>query len=189
MSIEFATINTIHWPFVHIKFNNVQLNNILFESYTKNYLQLLIKSKKMKEKIYIIFDINCFDTLPIPYLLRLSQFNKKIFSYNQKHLNCVYMYCKNKMFKKMIKTFAAMEKTAAPFIIVRSLSKLNKSILDNYNIHFDAHVFFDTENDNNIDEFIQKENYDIIVNNNINELIQKEDVDTNINDELNILNE
>lgn len=159
-NISLANFNTSFWPFVLITFNNIPLNDSLFEDYTRSYLQLLVKCKKNKEKIYVIIDINSFNNLPIPYLLKQAQFNKKIFEYNKKHLNCAYIYCKNKLFKKIIKMYMMMEKTAVPLRIVRSLNKLNKSILDNYNIKFDSNNFFEKveEDDEQDEENQEKEN-------------------------------
>lgn len=200
MSTELASLNVSQWPFVYVKFHNIPINDLIFENYTKNYLQLLIKCKKNKEKIYVIIDINEFESLPIPYLLKQAQFNKKIFKYNQRHLHCAYIYCKNKVFKKIIKTFMMIEKPAVPLRIVRSLTKLNKSIFDNYNIHFDSNNFF---NDNLIENSEQnneenKENDDsevdfskLLANINDLDLINKSQTNefSVYNNEFNILEE
>ncbi len=167
-TLEAATICKIYKPFVYIKFHNINLNDEIFENYTKKYLELLIECKKNKEKIYVIIDINEFESLPIPYLLKQAQFNKKIFNYNQKYLHCVYIYCKNKLFKQMIKMYMMVEKTAVPLTIFRSLTKLNSSIKEKWNIDFDSHIFFKNnfkqfkqESESSFEEDIDYENNEI----------------------------
>ncbi len=165
---EAAIINLEHKPFVYIQFKNIQINDEIFENYTRKYLELLISCKKNKEKIYVIIDINEFESLPLPYLLKQAQFNRKIFQYNQKYLHCAYIYCKNKVFKKMIKMFMMVEKPAVPMRIIRSITKLNNSILENYKINFDCHLFLNkiknikedlNNNDNENDEDIDNNEY------------------------------
>ncbi len=165
---EAAIINLEHKPFVYIQFKNIQINDEIFENYTRKYLELLISCKKHKEKIYVIIDINEFESLPLPYLLKQAQFNRKIFQYNQKYLHCAYIYCKNKVFKKMIKMFMMVEKPAVPMRIIRSITKLNNSILENYKINFDCHLFLNkiknikedlNNNDNENDEDIDNNEY------------------------------
>ncbi len=174
---EAALINLEYKPFVYIRFKNIQINDEIFENYTRKYLELLLSCKKNKEKIYVIIDINEFETLPLPYLLKQAQFNKKIFKFNQKYLHCAYIYCKNKVFKNMIKMFMMVEKPAVPMRIIRSVSKLNQSILDNYNINVDINIFLkdlkNSKQNNN-------ENYD----NKNNEIDEDEETSNESIDEL-----
>ncbi len=160
-----AIINLDHKPFVYVQFQNIQINDQIFEEYTREYLELLLSCKKNKEKIYVIIDINQFESLPLPYLLKQAQFNKKVYQFNQKYLHCAYIYCKNKVFKKMIKMFMMIEKPAVPMRIIRSITKLNQSILDNYNLSFDCHVFLNElknikNNDNHQNQLNEMEDED-----------------------------
>ncbi len=174
-------------PFVFIRFHNVNITNELFNEYKVEYLNILLNCKKNKEKVYMIIDINEFNSLPIPYLLQQAQFNKKIFHLNQKYLHAAYIYCKSKIFKQIISMYFLVEKNAVPLRICRSITKLNTSIKNHFNIDFDCHVFCSTlsqnenttsNNDTFIDTQIHTENIQQILDYS-KSLNNNEDLDIN----------
>ena len=88
----------------------------------------MLVCKKNKEKIILIIDVNEFAGLPLQYMVKQKEFNKQIFHLNEKYLESVFIYCKNKMMKQMIQMNMMIEKTAAPLYICRSVEKLNRNI-------------------------------------------------------------
>jgi hypothetical protein len=124
----FSTFISDFRPFLYIRFHDVNITESMFEEYKENYLKELLVCKKNKEKIILIIDVNEFAGLPLQYMVKQKEFNKQIFHLNEKYLESVFIYCKNKMMKQMIQMNMMIEKTAAPLYICRSVEKLNRNI-------------------------------------------------------------
>ena len=138
---SFSTFITDFYPFLYIRFHDVHISDSLFEEYKENYLKQLLVCKQKKEKIVLIIDVNELPGLPLQYMVKQKEFNKKIFHLNEKYVECVFIYCKNKMMKQMIQMNMMLEKTAAPLYICRSIEKLNRSILKHTKKEFDCQQF------------------------------------------------
>jgi len=143
-----ATIHEQHRPFVFIEFHNISVNDENFEEYKKEYLELLVTCKRNNDKIYLIIDVNQLPALPIPYLVKQTELNKQLFNHHQKYLHCAYIYCKSKIFKKMIEFHLFIEKNAVPVKICRSVEKLNYHIEQNFNVTFDFSLYVSNFNSN-----------------------------------------
>jgi hypothetical protein len=146
-----ATFYLEYWPVVYAKFDNSEITDESFETYKKNYLNLLIKCKNNKEKILFICDLNSAQSMPLNYIMKYSQFNKEIEKFNKEYVICACIMCKNKAFKNLLNLYFSMSKPAAPFKIFRSTEKANKYIKDKFNYNFDINKFY-IFNENNEDE-------------------------------------
>ncbi len=135
---SFSTFVSDFRPFLYIRFHDVNISESLFEEYKENYLKELLVCKQNKEKIILIIDVNELPGLPLQYMVKQKEFNKQVFHLNEKYVECVFIYCKNKMMKQMIQMNMMLEKTAAPLYICRSVEKLNRSIQKHTKKEFDC---------------------------------------------------
>lgn len=136
--------NTNYWPMVYISLNEFKFNDQTFEEYQISYLNLLLKCKKKNEKIVLISNLtnlNNVDQLPLNYIMKQIQFNKRIYDFNKKYIRCACILCKNKSIKNILNTFFAISKPAAPFKLFRSIDKVNNYLLDNFNLDFDINKY------------------------------------------------
>ena len=139
-----ALFNTDYWPMVYISLNEFKFDDETFEEYQILYLNLLLKCKKNNEKIVLITNLtnlNNVDQLPLNYIMKQIQFNKKVYDFNKKYIRCVCILCKNKGIKNILNTFFALSKPAAPFKLFRSIDKVNNYLLDNFNLNFDINKY------------------------------------------------
>ncbi len=134
---ELATFYTEFDPIIYVHFHSTKLNEQNYENYKRNYLEQLVLCKRNKKKVIFIFDINEFETLPIPYLLKQAQFNKSIQNHNKEFVNGVFIYCKNKTFKNIIKFYLSVDKNPVPVKICRSVSKIDNNIKSSFKLNSD----------------------------------------------------
>lgn len=135
---KLTTFIFTHRPFIYIQFHNIPITDENFEEYKKEYLELLLTCKINNDKIIPIINVNNVHPMNTQYVIKQTEFNKKIFHLNQKYLISVFIYCESKIFKELIKINMFIDKTAVPVRICRSIEKLNKSIQDNLNISFNS---------------------------------------------------
>lgn len=165
-----VNFNIEHWPIVNFKSDIGGINDIIFEEYQRQYLNLLIECKRKKEKIVLILNLNYFNNtnIPIKYILKQIQFHKNIYNFNKKYLHCAIILCKSKPFKNMINTFLGFTETAAPVKIYRNVEKANIYLKNNFKIIFDVSIFINENENEHIDI-----NHNDIINNELLESIHK----------------
>jgi len=136
--------NTKEWPIIYLKSYNNYINDDLFELYKKQYLSLLIKCKNNKEKIILICDLttlnNC-ENLPLNYIMKHANFNKEIYKYNKEYVKAVCILCSNSSLKNILNLYFTISKPASPYKIFKNNDKINKYLMDNFNIEFNISIF------------------------------------------------
>lgn len=137
--------NTDHWPVVYFKLKDYVVTDDIFEDYQKQYLNLLLRCKRNKERIILISNLSCLnnhkESIPMNLLMKQVQFNKKVYEFNRKYVIGVCILCQSKIFKNMLNLFFTLTKPASPYKLCRSISKANKFISEKLNYSFDISVF------------------------------------------------
>jgi hypothetical protein len=154
--------NLDHWPIVYFNSNNIMLDDDSFNEYKENYLSLLVKCKKNKEKMLLICNLNNnnnIDNIPIKYIMKQSQFNNEIYKYNKEYLMGVCIICNSKSFKNILNLYFTVSKPAAPYKLCRNIEKANIFIKEKCNINFDLNIF-KTNISINQDDKYENENED-----------------------------
>jgi hypothetical protein len=158
--------NIKEWPIVYLKSNNNDINDELFETYKKEYLTLLLKCKKNREKIILIYDltiINNFNNLPLTYIMKHANFNKEIYNFNKEYIRSICILCNNNGFKNILNLFFSICKPACQYKLCKNYEKAQKYLLENFNINFDISLF---KNETNLDdEELSFENFNILDSN------------------------
>ena len=121
MGIKF---NITYWPIVHFKLIG-NINDENFEIYKVHYLNVLIKCKKLKEKIILIADLNSNYDMPMKYIFKLALFNKKLFKFNKLYLNVVLIFSQSKSFKNLLNVYLSMITPSSPYKLCSSFEKIN----------------------------------------------------------------
>ncbi len=88
----FVEYYTQFFPFVYVKFIHTNINDDSFEYYKAEYLKILLRCKEEKQKIFLFYDLNVKEangTIPLSYLPKQIEFNKKIFDLNEKYVKVV----------------------------------------------------------------------------------------------------
>tara|TARA_A100001015_G_C14492988_1_gene519976 strand:- start:38 stop:391 length:354 start_codon:yes stop_codon:yes gene_type:complete len=114
------SFNEENWPVVYFYIGNNEINDELFESYKINYLNLLLKCKRKKEKMILISDLNTDNNLPIKYVMKQAMFNRKINNFNKLYVAAVCIYCKNSSFKNILNMYFTLTKPASPYKLCTS---------------------------------------------------------------------
>jgi hypothetical protein len=135
--------NTENWPIVYLKIDKTQLNDETYEEYQRAYLNLLIRCKRNNEKMIIICNLSNANNLPLNIVMKQMQFNKDIYKFNKEYLKCACILCNNKYFKNVLNTYFNMVKPAAPYKICRCYDKINKYLLQKFDLNFDSNIFQD----------------------------------------------
>lgn len=137
MGIKF---NTDYWPIVQFRLIE-EVNDENFENYKVNFLNLLLRCKKNKEKMLLICDLENDASIPMKYIFKLALFNKKIFKFNKLYLRGVCVLSKSKTFKNIFKIYLSLITPSAPYKLCSSYDKINNYIEKEFKINFDTYVF------------------------------------------------
>ena len=139
--MRLASFDVSQYPFLYIRFHDVQVTDENFEEYKREYLEILLDCKKQNKRLISIIDVNHLTNLSIPYMIKQSGLNRELFSIHQKYLIAVFIYCESKIFKELIKMHMLVEKPAVSLQICRSIEKLNSAILQKIDLSFDSKTF------------------------------------------------
>jgi hypothetical protein len=142
-----SNFNLDYWPFVFFK-SSGDLKDDSFEEYKKNYLNLLIKCKNNNEKMILIYNLNNITSYPIEYIAKQAEFNKQIFKFNKEYIKCVCILSKDTNFKNILNLFFTFIKPSSPYKLCRTFDKINKYLLEKFNISFKTNIFDDTIKNN-----------------------------------------
>lgn len=137
MGIQF---NTDYWPIVQFSLVE-EVNDKNFEQYKVNFLNLLLRCKKNKEKILLVCDLETDIAIPMKYVFKLALFNKKIFKFNKLYLQGVCILSKSKTFKNIFKIYLSLITPSSPYKLCSSYTKINNYIEKEFQINFDTSVF------------------------------------------------
>jgi hypothetical protein len=135
--------NLDNWPIVYFKLNNNEINETSFDEYKRYYLNLLIKCKNNNEKMVLICNLNNSTNMPLSWVMKQAQFNKEIQKHNKDYVKTVCIMCKEKSFKNILNLYFSVSKPAAPYKLCRSYEKVNKYLLEKFNITFDSRIYGD----------------------------------------------
>lgn len=152
--------DTTNWPIVYFKVIVKNINDDTFEKYRKDYLELLVKAKRENKKMVVICDLNYvekYETLPMKYLLKQSQFNKECYKFNKDYVTCVCILCNNKSLRTILNLYFAVTRQASPYKVCKSSEKATLYLKDKFNIDFNTSIYFDNNNLNNINETLVEE--------------------------------
>ncbi len=133
--------NTKYWPVVYFFIDNEKMNEETFEEYKKNYLTLLLKCKKEKQKMILISDLNNQNNLPLKYIMKQAYFNHKIHKFNEDYVSLVCVYLNNDGFTKILDMYFSICKPCCPYKVCRTYDIVNEFIKEKTDIVFDTHVF------------------------------------------------
>ena len=162
--------NTKHWPVIYFKACD-EINDENFEEYKVNYLNLLIKSKKNKDKVFLIADLNTEIQIPMKYIFKLAAFNKKLYKFNKLYLKVVCIFSQSKSFKNLLKLYLSLITPSSPYKLCSSFDKINVYLKDSLDTYFDTNIFnLNKENCINNNNENENHNEDENDNNNINKL-------------------
>jgi hypothetical protein len=159
--------NLDNWPIVYFSNNtNTEMNDTNFEDLKEFYLNLLVKCKRNKEKMILIFNLsNLNESSPsIKYIMKFAQFSKSIYKYNKEYLNGVCLLSTNKCLKDLLNIYFTITKPVCPVKICRSREKVKKFFKEKLNfkidpnkilVDFDIISVIDDEKESNddIDEY------------------------------------
>jgi len=137
MGIQF---NTDYWPIVQFSLVE-EVNDENFEQYKVNFLNLLLRCKKNKEKILLVCDLENDVAIPMKYVFKLALFNKKIFKFNKLYLQGVCVLSTSKTFKNIFKIYLSLITPSSPYKLCSSYTKINSYIEKEFQINFDTSVF------------------------------------------------
>ena len=137
MGIQF---NTNYWPIVQFSLIE-EVNDENFEQYKVNFLNLLLRCKKNKEKMLLICDLESDIGIPMKYVFKLALFNKKIFKFNKLYLQGVCVLSKSKTFKNIFKIYLSLITPSSPYKLCSSYAKINTYIEKEFQINFNTFVF------------------------------------------------
>lgn len=137
MGIQF---NTDYWPIVQFSLVE-EVNDENFEQYKVNFLNLLLRCKKNKEKMLLICNLETDITIPMKYVFKLALFNKKIFKFNKLYLQGVCVLSKSKTFKNIFKIYLSLITPSSPYKLCSSYIKINNYIKKEFQINFDTSIF------------------------------------------------
>lgn len=161
-----------NWPIVYFKIIINKINDNTFEEYRKTFLELLVRAKREGIKIVVISDLNYvekFETLPMKYLMKQSQFNKECYKHNKDYVTTVCILCNKKNLRTILNLYFSVTRQASPYKVCRNFEKANTYLKDKFNITFDTSIYFNELNTNeNIveeeeeEEIISAEPLDII---------------------------
>jgi hypothetical protein len=130
--MESNFFNVDNWPLIYVKNKVGYLNDELIEEYQKDFLKILIRCKNNKEKIILLMDIYEKSNVQMNYIQTFISFHKKTEDYNRIYIEHIYILCESKILKNILSMFISNENTIIPCKIIRSLSKLRESFLNNH---------------------------------------------------------
>ncbi len=140
----FVEYYTQFFPFVYVKFIHTNINDDSFEYYKAEYLKILLRCKEEKQKIFLFYDLNVKEangTIPLSYLPKQIEFNKKIFDLNEKYVKVVSVLSKDIHVRNVLKLSFGCIKNACPFKISSSFEKVSRYLKKNFNTDFDPLLF------------------------------------------------
>jgi hypothetical protein len=158
-------LNEEHFPLVYVKsVEDVnEINEEIFEEYKVFYLKLLLRCKNENKKMILISNLSDLKTYPMEYVMKQVEFTKKINDFNKKYVECIIILYKNESFKHIFNIFTSFVKPVCKYKLCKSFEKINKYLIDNYEIHFDLSIFKEKNNINNVntihDEGNKEEKY------------------------------
>ena len=141
MFVEYYTEN---WPLVYIKFVNTNVNDESFEFYKKEYLKILLRCKEERQKIFVFYDLNVKEisgNIPISHLQKQIEFNKEVFSFNEKYVKAILVLSKDIHVRNILKLSFGCIKNASPFKISSSFEKVSRYLKKNFDVDFDPNLF------------------------------------------------
>ena len=130
--MESNFFNLDNWPLIYVKNKIGYLNDELIEEYQKDFLKILIRCKNNKEKIILLMDIYEKSNVQMNYIQTFVNFHKKTEDYNKIYIEYIYILCESKILKNLLSMFISTDNTIIPCKIIRSLSKLRESFLNNH---------------------------------------------------------
>ena len=168
--------NLTNWPIVYFSNNNNDnvMDDIKFEELKEYYLNLLVKCKRNKEKMVLIFNLNNLNesSPSVKYVMKFAQFSKSIYKFNKEYVTGVCLYSTNKFLKDLLNIYFSVSKPACPVKICRSKEKINKFLKDKLNVNININKIItdldilsnEDEKDSNddIDEYNLKNQDDTI---------------------------
>jgi len=160
-----SNFNLSKWPIVYFKSLGNNIDDESFEEYKKYYLNLLIRCKNTNEKMILICNLNKLTSYPIEFIYKQVEFSKQIFKFNQEYLKCVCILCENRNFKNILNLFFTLVKPSSPYKLCKNFDKVNKYLLEVFNITFNSNVLDDSiHNDLTNEEEVNEEEVDEEVN-------------------------
>ena len=176
-------INLQSWPYVYLTLGGNSITDDSFEEYKKYYLSLLVKCKNNNEKMILICNLDIPGDLPIKYIIKQAQFNKEIYKFNKEYVKAVCILCSNKSFKNILNLYFSVSRPAAPFKLCRSFNKINKFLLEKFNINFDSNIYNDSQKkDEKEEEEEEEEEEEKDYTENIDITMNSQEVETKYND-------
>ena len=155
-----SNFNLDNWPVVYFKSSGNSIDDESFEEYKKYYLNLLIKCKKNNEKMILICNLNKLTSYPLEFIVKQAEFSKKIFKFNEEYVKCVCILCKDKNFKNVLNLLLTFVKPSSPYKLCRSYDKVDKYLLNNFNIIFKSNIFDETIKNDLVFEEVDEDNED-----------------------------
>ena len=138
-----SDFNLDYWPIVYFKSSGDYIDDESFEEYKKYYLNLLIKCKNNNEKMILICNLNKLTSYPMEFIIKQAEFSKQIFKFNKEYLKCVCILCKNKSFKNILNLYFTFVKPSSPYKLCRSFDKINKYLIEKFDVNFQSNIFDD----------------------------------------------
>lgn len=166
--------NTKYWPIIYFKVCD-EINDENFEEYKVNYLNLLIKSKKNKDKVFLIADLNTEIQIPMKYIFKLATFNKKLYKFNKLYLECVCIFSQSKTFKNILNIYLSLITPSSPYKLCSSFDKINIYLKNNFNLDFNTSVFYDKNIPIEINNYNNSKNNDNNKKATLYKILQNED--------------
>jgi hypothetical protein len=144
--------NLSNWPIVYFSNNNNCniLDDTKFEELKEYYLNLLIRCKRNKEKIVLIFNLNNLNesSPSIKYVMKFAQFSKSIYKFNKEYVTGVCLLSTNKYLKDLLNVYFTVAKPACLVKICRSKEKANKFFKEKLNLNININkIISDFGND------------------------------------------
>jgi len=141
--------NIEKWPIVYFTANgDNQMKDEYFEDFKREYLSLLVRSKKNNEQIILICNINSSGNFEMTNIMKFAKFNKEIHAFNKAYVKCVAILCGDKSFKNILNLYFTFAKPASPYKLCRSHLKVDKYLKEKCGITFES-IYFDGFNQMN----------------------------------------
>ena len=125
----FYNLNSEYYPLIIFKFNNIKINNISFEKFMKDWINLYKKNKNF----ILIFDTTFMSIPNIKYCFKMAAFIKKIRKFNPQYLNRSIIIVKNKKISNLLELIFFLQSPVAPVYITNDNlhTVLNKIKIEN----------------------------------------------------------
>lgn len=125
------------WPVVYIKFNDIKLNDEIFEGYKVQFLNILKKCKDLNQKCLLILDLLSFKKYPIKYMLKQKKFHNKIRDFTLKYIQNIFVVIQNKGVRNLLKTFVNLSYKKQNYYFTKNIEETYDLIDKKFNIEND----------------------------------------------------